>query len=69
MDHYDYRMVSAIVWSAAYALATLGMELFMADKEHGRGHEEAASKHVASAVDLHRAIQERRDYYDRKGED
>lgn len=69
MTHYDYRMVSRIVWSATYALGTLVMELWRADHRHARGDEEDASKHLANAIDVHRAMQSMRDRYDRAGED
>ena len=69
MTHYDYRMVSAVVWSAAYALASMVMELWLADRLHARGDESGAAKHMANALDLHGQIRARRDYYDRAGED
>lgn len=69
MTHYDYRTVSLIVWSAIYALATMVIELWLADRMHARGDYEGASKHMANAMDLHGQMRERRDYYDRAGED
>ena len=69
MTHYDYRMVSSIVWSAAYALGTLVMELWQAERRHAKGQDEEASKYVANAMDLHGQIRSRRDFYDRITED
>ena len=69
MTHYDYRMVSSVVWSATFALATMVLELWLADRMHARGDESGASKHMANAMDIHGQIRERRDRYDRAGED
>ena len=69
MNHYEYRMVSAIVWGAAYAVASMNMELSMASELRKLGNTDAAVRSTKRASKILDQIQERRDFYDRKGED
>ena len=69
MTHYEYRMIAGIVWGAAYAVATLMMELWLSANQRAIGNTDKAIEHMQTATLLHEGIKERKEHYTRAGED
>lgn len=69
MNHYDYRMIGRIVWTAALAVALLVWHLWIAGEMRAMGNKEKAIEANDKAVAKLDEIIDKVGYYTRAGED